>query len=57
MTLVGDVGEMPRTSEKVGEALMAHFPLVANEVWRLPYLRYIAIFATDNISIHDAIRK
>ena len=34
VTLVGNVGEMPRVSEKDGEAFVANFPLATNEVWR-----------------------
>ena len=34
MTLVGNVGEVPRVSERDGEAFVANFPLATNEVWR-----------------------
>ena len=34
VTLVGNVGEVPRVSEKDGEAFVANFPLATNEVWR-----------------------
>ena len=32
--LVGNVGEVPRVSEKEGEAFVANFPLATNEIWR-----------------------
>ena len=31
---MGNVGEVPRVSEKDGEAFVANFPLATNEVWR-----------------------
>ena len=31
MTLVGNVGEVPRVSEREGEAFVANFPLATNE--------------------------
>ena len=34
LTLVGNVGELPRVSEKEGEAFVANFPLATNEVWK-----------------------
>ncbi len=34
VTLVGNVGEVPRVSEREGEAFVANFPLATNEVWR-----------------------
>jgi single-strand DNA-binding protein len=34
VTLVGNVGEVPRVSERDGEAFVANFPLATNEVWR-----------------------
>jgi len=34
VTLVGNVGELPRVSERDGEAFVANFPLATNEVWR-----------------------
>jgi len=34
VTLVGNVGEGPRVSERDGEAFVANFPLATNEVWR-----------------------
>ena len=34
MTLVGNVGEVPRVSERDGEAFVANFPLATNEVWK-----------------------
>ena len=34
MTLVGNVGEVPRVSEKEGEAFVANFPLATNEFYR-----------------------
>jgi len=34
VTLVGNVGELPRVSEREGEAFVANFPLATNEVWR-----------------------
>ena len=34
MTLVGNVGDEPRVSEREGEAFVANFPLATNEVWR-----------------------
>ena len=34
VTLVGNVGEDPRVSERDGEAFVANFPLATNEVWR-----------------------
>jgi len=34
VTLVGNVGDEPRVSEKEGEAFVANFPLATNEVWR-----------------------
>ena len=34
MTLVGNVGEVPRVSEREGEAFVANFPLATNEVWK-----------------------
>lgn len=33
-TLVGNVGDEPRVSEKEGEAFVANFPLATNEVWK-----------------------
>jgi single-strand DNA-binding protein len=32
--LVGNVGEVPRVSEKEGEAFVANFPLATNEHYR-----------------------
>lgn len=32
--LVGNVDEVPKVSEKDGEAFVAIFPLATNEVWR-----------------------
>ena len=34
VTLVGNVGEAPRVSEKEGEAFVANFPLATNEFYR-----------------------
>ena len=34
VTLVGNVGEVPRVSEKDGEAFVANFPLATNEYFR-----------------------
>jgi hypothetical protein len=34
VTLEGNVGEVPRVSEREGEAFVANFPLATNEVWR-----------------------
>ena len=34
VTLVGNVGEVPRVSEKEGEAFVANFPLATNEFYR-----------------------
>ena len=34
ITLVGNVGEVPTVSERKGEAFVANFPLVTNEVWQ-----------------------
>jgi single stranded DNA-binding protein len=34
VTLVGNVGEVPRVSERDGEAFVAKFPLATNEVWK-----------------------
>jgi len=34
VTLVGNVGEVPKVSERVGEAFVANFPLATNEVWK-----------------------
>ena len=34
VTLVGNVGDVPRVSEREGEAFVANFPLATNEVWR-----------------------
>jgi single-strand DNA-binding protein len=34
VTLVGNVGEVPRVSERDGEAFVANFPLATNEVYR-----------------------
>ena len=34
MTLVGNVGDEPRVSERKGEAFVANFPLATNEGWR-----------------------
>jgi single-strand DNA-binding protein len=34
VTLVGNVGEVPRVSEREGEAFVTNFPLATNEVWR-----------------------
>jgi len=34
VTLVGNVGDEPRVSEKEGEAFVANFPLATNEVWK-----------------------
>jgi single stranded DNA-binding protein len=34
VTLVGNVGEVPRVSEREGEAFVANFPLATNEMWR-----------------------
>ena len=34
VTLVWNVGEVPRVSEKEGEAFVANFPLATNEVWK-----------------------
>ena len=34
VTLVGNVGEVPRVSETEGEAFVANFPLATNEVWK-----------------------
>ena len=33
VTLVGNVGEVPRVSEKEGEAFVANFPLATNEFY------------------------
>ncbi len=33
-TLVGNVGEVSRVSERDEEAFMANFPLATNELWR-----------------------
>jgi single-strand DNA-binding protein len=32
--LVGNVGDVPRVSERDGETFVANFPLATNEVWR-----------------------
>ena len=34
VTLVGNVGETPRVSEREGEAFVANFPLATNEFYR-----------------------
>ncbi len=34
MTLVGNVGEVPRVSEREGEAFVANFPLATNEFYK-----------------------
>ncbi len=34
VTLVGNVGEVPKVSEREGEAFVANFPLATNEVWK-----------------------
>ena len=34
MTLVGNVGEVPRVSEREGEAFVVNFPLATNELYR-----------------------
>jgi single-strand DNA-binding protein len=34
VTLVGNVGEVPRVTECDGEAFVANFPLATNEVWK-----------------------
>ena len=34
ITLVGNVGEVPRVTERDGEAFVANFPLATNEVWK-----------------------
>ena len=34
MTLVGNVGEVPRVTERDGEAFVANFPLATNEYYR-----------------------
>ena len=34
VTLVGNVGEVPRVSEKDGEAFVANFPLATNEFYK-----------------------
>ena len=33
VTLVGNVGEVPRVTKRDGEAFVAIFPLATNEVW------------------------
>jgi len=34
VTLVGNVGEIPRVTEREGEAFVANFPLATNEYYR-----------------------
>ena len=34
VTLVGNVGEVPRVSEREGEAFVANFPLATNEFYK-----------------------
>ncbi len=34
VTLVGNVGEVPRISEREGEAFVANFPLATNEFYK-----------------------
>ena len=34
VTIVGNVGEVPRVSEKEGEAFVANFPLATNEFYK-----------------------
>ena len=34
VTLVGNVGEVPRVSERDGEAFVANFPLATNEIYK-----------------------
>jgi single-strand DNA-binding protein len=34
VTLVGNVGEVPKVSERDGEAFVANFPLATNDVWK-----------------------
>jgi hypothetical protein len=34
VTLVGNVGEVPRVSEKDGEAFVANFPLATNQFYK-----------------------
>ena len=34
VTLVGNVGEVPRVTERDGVAFVANFPLATNEVWK-----------------------
>jgi single-strand DNA-binding protein len=34
VTLVGNVGEVPRVSERDGEAFVANFPLATNQYYR-----------------------
>ena len=34
VTLVGNVGEVPRVSERDGEAFVANFPLATNEFYK-----------------------
>ena len=34
VTLLGNVGEVPRVTERDGEAFVANFPLATNEVWK-----------------------
>ena len=31
---MGNVGEVPKVSEREGEAFLANFPLATNEVWK-----------------------
>ena len=31
---MGNVGEVPKVSERDGEAFVANFPLATNEVWK-----------------------
>ena len=33
-TLVGNVGEVPKVSEREGEAIVANFPLATNEFYK-----------------------
>ena len=34
VTFVWSVGEVPKVSEREGEAFVANFPLATNEVWK-----------------------
>ena len=66
VTLVGNVGEVPRVSEREGEAFVANFPLATNEFYKnkegeeiskTEWHHYVANVVTTEIVFNPKLTK